>query len=208
MGYQRKDAHYRRAKSEGLRARSAYKLAELDDRFHLLRRGDRVVDLGAWPGGWLQVALERIGPTGRLIGVDVVPIDPLRAPNVTLVTGDIREAAVLDDLRTRLGGHADVVLSDVAPKLTGVRAVDEARTAELVSAVIGSLATLLRPGGRALVKLFMDATYPETVARMRGLFDRVRSTRPNASRRGSAEIYVAGEGFGGTPATRGPVDKL
>ena len=203
MVYQRKDAHYRKAKSEGLRARSAYKLAELDDRFRLLRRGDRVVDLGAWPGGWLQVALERIGPSGRLIGVDVVPIDPLPAPNVTLVTGDVRDSAVLDDLRTRLGGRADVVLSDVAPKLTGVRAVDETRTAELVSAVIGSLARLLRPGGRALVKLFMDPTYPQTVARMRGLFDRVRSTRPEASRRGSAEIYLAGEGFGGNPATPG-----
>src|SRR5690349_3881144 len=131
MTYRRKDAYYRRARAAGYRARSAYKLAELDARFRLLHRGDAVVDLGAWPGGWLQVALERVGPEGRLVGVDVVPIDPLGAPNVQLLTADVREATSGAAILSALGRPADVVLSDLAPKLTGIRDADDARSAEL-----------------------------------------------------------------------------
>src|SRR5438477_13171047 len=127
MTYRRKDVHYRRARAAGYRARSAYKLLELDARFRLLHAGDRVVDLGAWPGAWLQVAHERVGLGGRVVGVDVVRVDPFPAANVALVTGDVREAATLDEVRARLDGTpADVVLSDLAPKLSGVRATDEA----------------------------------------------------------------------------------
>ena len=205
MTYQRKDAHYRRAKAHGYRARSAYKLAELDDRHRLLRKGDRVVDLGAWPGGWLQVALDRVGPGGRLVGVDLARIDPLPARNVDLVVGDVGDASVLGRVTEALGGPADVVLSDLAPKLTGVRDVDDARCAEAIAAVIGVLPALLRPGGRALVKLFMDAQYRDHVARLRALFEEVVATRPDSSRRGSAEIYVVGRGFRRAAA---PVDKL
>src|SRR5690349_12240193 len=125
MTYRRKDTHYRRARAAGYRARSSYKLLELDARFRLLHAGDRVVDLGAWPGAWLQVARECVGPGGRLVGVDVVPVDPLPAANVALVTGDVREPATLCEVLARLDGTAaDVVLSDLAPKLTGVRATD------------------------------------------------------------------------------------
>jgi 23S rRNA (uridine2552-2'-O)-methyltransferase len=205
VSYQRKDAHYRRAKAQGFRARSAYKLAELADRHQLLRKGDHVVDLGAWPGGWLQVALERVGPSGRLVGVDLVPIEPLPAGNVACLVGDVRDPRVRDRILDRLGGAADVVLSDVAPKLTGVRDVDEARCAEAFTATMSALPALLRPGGRALVKLFMDAEYREHTARLRTLFDEVTSTRPEASRRGSAELYAIGRGF---RADGAPVDKL
>ena len=205
MTYQRKDAHYRRAKAQGFRARSAYKLAELDDRYRLLRRGDRVVDLGAWPGGWLQVALERVGPSGRLVGIDLVPIEPLPARNVTLMVGDVRDADVRDRINDLVGGLADVVLSDVAPKLTGVRDVDDARCAEVFGAVLSALPALLRPGGGALVKVFMDAAYRENLARLRARFDEVMSTRPEASRRGSAELYAIARGFRGATL---PVDKL
>jgi 23S rRNA (uridine2552-2'-O)-methyltransferase len=197
--YQRKDAHYRRAKAQGFRARSAYKLAELDDRYRLLRKGDRVVDLGAWPGGWLQVALERVGPGGRLVGVDLVPIEPIPAHNVELVAGDIGDPIVGERIRALLGGLADVVLSDVAPKLTGIRDVDDARCAEALAAVTSALPALLRPGGRALVKIFMDPAYRENVARLRASFEEVTTTRPDASRRGSAELYVIARGFRGTP---------
>jgi 23S rRNA (uridine2552-2'-O)-methyltransferase len=205
VSYQRKDAHYRRAKAQGFRARSAYKLAELADRHQLLRKGDHVVDLGAWPGGWLQVALERVGPSGRLVGVDLMPIEPLPASNVVCLVGDVRDPGVRDRILDRLGGAADVVLSDVAPKLTGVRDVDEARCAEAFAATMSALPALLRPGGRALVKLFMDAEYREHTARLRTLFDEVTSTRPEASRRGSAELYAIGRGFSAHGA---PVDKL
>jgi 23S rRNA (uridine2552-2'-O)-methyltransferase len=197
--YQRKDAHYRRAKAEGFRARSAYKLAELDDRHRLLRTGDRVVDLGAWPGGWCQVAAERVGPTGRVVGVDVVPVEPLPAGNLHLMVGDVRDPAVAGAITALLGGLADVVLSDVAPKLTGVRDVDEARCAEIVDAVIASLPRLLKPGGRAVVKVFMDAGYRGHRARLEGCFGELKATRPESSRRGSAELYLIGRGFEGPP---------
>jgi 23S rRNA (uridine2552-2'-O)-methyltransferase len=197
VSYERKDPHYRRAKAEGFRARSAYKLAELDDRYRLLRKGDRVVDLGAWPGGWLQVALERVGPGGRVVGVDLARIEPLPARNVELLTGDVADPAIAAEIRVRLRGPADVVLSDVAPKLTGVRDVDEARCAAVVAGVVDALPLLIRPGGRALVKIFMDATYRDTVARLRTLFETLATTRPEASRKGSAELYAVGTGYRG-----------
>jgi 23S rRNA (uridine2552-2'-O)-methyltransferase len=197
MTYRRKDAYYRRARAAGYRARSAYKLAELDDRFHLLRPGDAVVDLGAWPGGWLQVALERVGPGGRVVGVDVTGIDPLSAPNVRLVVGDVREAATLERAVAALGRPANVVLSDLAPKLTGVRDTDEARCAALVDGVLGGLPILLRPGGALLMKVFMSAEYERTMAALRDTFAAVRTTRPEATRQRSSELYAVGTGYRG-----------
>lgn len=192
MTYRRKDTYYRRARAEGYRARSAYKLAELDRRYRLLRRGDRVVDLGAWPGGWLQVALEQVGREGRVVGVDVAAIEPLPAPNVVLVTGDIRDPATQHAVRDRLGSPADVVLSDLAAKLTGIRATDEARAVELVSATLDALPVLLRRGGRLLMKVFAGPAQQEAAPRVRAGFADMRTTRPEASRRGSAELYVIG----------------
>src|SRR5262245_50108444 len=119
MTYERKDAQYRRARAAGYRARSAYKLAELDARSRRLRPGHAVAGLGAWPGGLLQVALERVGPSGMVVGADLVAVAPLPAPNVRLVTGDVHEPATVDAIRASLGRPADVVLSDLAPKLTG-----------------------------------------------------------------------------------------
>jgi len=200
MTYRRKDIHYRRARAAGYRARSAYKLLELDARFRLLHAGDRVVDLGAWPGAWLQVARERVGPGGRVVGVDVVPVDPLPAANVEVVTGDVREPGTLREILARLGGTAaDVVLSDLAPKLTGVRATDEARAAELLDAALTASPSLLRPGGRLLMKLFMNTGYATTLARLQTMFADVRTTRPTATRQGSAELYAVGLGRRANP---------
>jgi 23S rRNA (uridine2552-2'-O)-methyltransferase len=193
--YRRKDAYHRRAKSAGYRARSAYKLIELDERFRLLRAGDHVVDLGAWPGGWLQVALERIGTSGRLVALDVVPIAPLGAPNVFTITGDVRDPGTIAAVRGRLGRLADAVLSDVAPKLSGIRATDEARRAELADAVLSALPALLRSGGSLLIKVFMDPGYEALIERLGRTFASVRTTRPEASRRGSAELYVLALGY-------------
>src|SRR6267142_2460068 len=116
MTYRRKDAHYRRARAAGYRARSAYKLIELDERFRILQPGDYAIDLGAWPGGWLQVIVDRIGAEGRVVGVDTVPITPLPAPNVHLLTGDVRVPATATAVLEALGRPADVVVSDLAPK--------------------------------------------------------------------------------------------
>jgi len=192
--FRRKDVHYRRARAAGYRARSAYKLAELDARFHLLRSGDRVVDLGAWPGGWLQVALERVGTRGFVVGIDQVRIDPLPAPNVRVVTGDVRTPTTDDQLSAELGGPADVVLSDLSPKLTGVRETDEARWEELVDATLALLPSVLRPGGRLLMKIFMGSAYEKVLSRLKQAFGEVRVTRPEATRHGSSELYVVGLG--------------
>ena len=194
MTYRRKDVHYRRARAAGYRARSAYKLAELDDRFRLLHAGDRVLDLGAWPGGWLQVAVERVGPRGIVVGVDRVPIDPLPAPNVHVVTADVRDPGTVDQLRTRLGGPADVVLSDLAPKLTGVRDADEAREAQLIDAVLTMLPPVLRADGSLLMKIFMSTGHDMLRARLRERFTETRVTRTAATRAGSAELYAVGLG--------------
>jgi len=194
MTYRRKDTYHRRARAAGYRARSAYKLAELADRFRLLRRGDHVIDLGAWPGGWLQIAVERIGDEGRAVGVDVVPLEPLPAGNVALIAGDVRDPAVIQAARERLGRTADVVLSDLAPKLTGVAATDEARRSELAASVLAALPHLLRPGGRLLMKVFMGPDHPALMAQLREAFDDVKTTRPEATRPGSAELYALGFG--------------
>jgi 23S rRNA (uridine2552-2'-O)-methyltransferase len=202
VSYDRKDASYRRAKAAGYRARSAYKLIQLDDRFRLLRRGDVVVDLGAWPGAWLQVAAERVGPRGRVVGIDLVAVAPLASPRVACLVGDVRDAAAIGALREELGAPASVVLCDLAPKLSGVRATDDARASELVAAALDASAILLRPGGRMLVKLFMSADYAAHVARLRVLFTDVRTTRPEASRRGTSELYAVCLGY------KPPVDKV
>ena len=199
MTYRPKDSYHRRARAAGYRARSAYKLIELADRFRLLRRGDHVVDLGAWPGGWLQVAVERIGADGRAVGVDVVPIDPLPAANVDSMSGDVRDPAAVRAVRERLGRAADVVLSDLAPKLTGVAATDEARQSELGTAVLAALPDLLRPHGGLVMKVFMGPNQPALLARLQTLFDEVRTTRAEATRRGSAELYAVCTGYRGQP---------
>ncbi len=195
MTYQRKDAHYRRARAEGYRARSVYKLAELDRRYRILRRGDAVVDLGAWPGGWLQLALEQIGTEGRVVGVDIAAIEKLPAPNVDLVRADVRDAGTSQIILERLGRRADVVLSDLAPKLTGIRATDEARSEELNETTLVLLPRLLAPAGRLVMKSFMSAGFEATLRGARALFAEVRTTRPDATRRGSSELYVVGLGF-------------
>jgi len=191
----RKDARYHRAKAEGFRARSAYKLAELDDSHHVLRRGDLVVDLGAWPGGWLQVASTRIGPGGRLVGVDLAEIPSISAPNVSLLVGDVREPSTIVALRDALGGPARVVLSDLAPKLTGIRDRDDARCFELLTAVIDSLPTLLAAGGALLTKVFMTPDYRSLIERLRRDFEEVKTTRPDSTRKGSAELYAVCRGY-------------
>ena len=195
MAYERKDVHYRRAKAAGYRARSAYKLVELDDRHRLLRPGDLIIDLGAWPGAWLQVAAERVTPRGRVVGVDLVAIAPLGMPHVLSVVGDVRDPSTICALADRLGDRATVILSDLSPKLTGVRDTDDARSAELGAATMEVTRQLLRPGGRLVTKTFMNADFPALIGRLRGDFEQVRTTKPVATRRGSSELYVIASGY-------------
>jgi 23S rRNA (uridine2552-2'-O)-methyltransferase len=189
MAYQRKDAFYARAKHAGYRSRAAYKLLELAQRYRLIGRSDHVVDLGAWPGGWLQVAAQLVGPQGVVVGVDLRAIDRLGDP-VTLITGDARDAAVQEQIRTRCGGRVHVVLSDMSPALSGVRDRDIAQATELAEAALAIAAHLLAPGGRLLLKLFTAPESDAVVAAARRIFKTVKLTRPEATRKGSTEMYL------------------
>jgi 23S rRNA (uridine2552-2'-O)-methyltransferase len=161
-----------------------------------LRRGARVADLGCWPGGWLQVAAEAVGPEGRVVGVDLAALDaPLDFANVFALSGDFSEAPVLAALLAALGGPADVVLSDAAPKLTGVRATDRAREEALLLAVEAALPKLLAPGGALLVKLLDCPEAAGFAKRIRARFDSARELRPEASRKGSSERYLLARGY-------------
>ncbi len=188
------DPYVRRARAHGYRARAAYKLIEIAKRDRLARPGDYVVDLGAAPGSWSQALIERVGRTGRVIAVDLLEIIPI--PGVTTIRGDFREEAVLKRLEDALGGKKlDLVVSDMAPNLSGVRATDQARSIDLCELALEFARVRLKPNGAFLVKVFQGAGYPEFLAAMRGVFIDVSSRKPGASRGDSSEMYVLGEGL-------------
>ncbi len=191
----RRDPYYRRAKREGYRSRAAYKLAELDDRERLIRPGARVLDLGCAPGGWMQVALERVGERGRVVGIDLAPVAPLADPRAVVVRGDLRDEATVDAAAAALCGPADVVLSDLAPKLSGVRDTDIARSLELLAAAFAVARRLLRPGGGFVAKVFESPDTESAIRSLRPAFAALRLASPEATRRSSSELYLVGKGF-------------
>jgi 23S rRNA (uridine2552-2'-O)-methyltransferase len=194
--YQRKDSFHQRAKREGYRSRAAYKLLEIQRRTRVLRRGQRVIDLGCWPGGWMQVAAREVGPTGRVVGVDLAAIEPpIEFANAVALTGDLAEASVRTAILAASGGPADVLLSDAAPKLTGVRATDRAHEETLLAAIEAALCELLRPGGALVLKLMEGPEAQAAEHRLRARFAGARSLRPDASRKGTTERYWIGTGF-------------
>lgn len=195
MAYERKDTFYKKAKQEGYRARSAYKLIELNKEFCFLKPGDRVVDLGSWPGGWVQVAASIVGGTGSVVGIDLVALEPVSLTQVTLFQGDATDPVQQEKILTALGGPADVVLSDMAPKLSGIRERDDARAMELCHAALACAQAFLRPGGALLAKVFMGEEYRAFLAHLRAIFTLIKIARPEATRRGSAETYVLASGL-------------
>lgn len=188
--YERKDSFHRRAKREGFRSRAAYKLAEIDERHRLLRRGARVVDLGSWPGGWLQVAAEAVGPQGRVVGVDLTALEPLGEPQVVVIQADLAAPDLASRVLAALGGPADTLLCDAAPKLTGIRDTDRAREEELLLAVEALVPKLLRAGGDLLVKVLESPEARAVEQRLGRRFEKAKSLRPSASRQGSSERYL------------------
>jgi len=146
----------------------------------------------------MQVAAERVGSSGRVIGLDLARLEPFGSTRIVALTGDVRDPAVVEELRGRLEVLASVVLCDLAPKLTGVRDTDEARGAELAGAAIGALPQLLRPGGRLLIKLFMNSELSGIVEQLEARFEQVKTTRPEATRRGSSELYAVAAGYRGS----------
>lgn len=181
------DPYVRKAKEQGYRSRAAFKLLELDEKERLLRPGMTVVDLGAAPGGWSQVAAAKVKPGGRVIAVDLLPIAPISG--VTVIQGDFREKVLLE------AGKADVVLSDVSPNLSGIGNVDQARALELSEAAIDFCFRALKPEGAFLVKAFQGEAFNELLAHLKRKFRKVRVVKPSASRGESAETYVVARGL-------------
>ena len=201
MSYNPRDRYFQKAKQEGYRSRAAYKLLELQQRYRLLRPGDKVVDLGAAPGGWLQVAATLVGQTGKVIGIDVQQIEPFRENQIFLIHGDASSAEAQQAICQAISGLADVVLSDMAPKLSGIRETDMARAAELQRRALEIATAILRPGGTLVIKGFMSNEVGEMTNALRRVFDKVQRTKPDATRQGSSEFYFIATSFRGNPQT-------
>ena len=199
MSYNPQDRYFKKAKQQGYRSRAAYKLLELQQRYRILKAGDGVIDLGAAPGGWLQVAAKAVGPHGTVIGVDIQSIPPLPERNVILLNGDIRTEEVQQRIRELIGGPADCVLSDLAPKLSGIRDADMARCLELNRTALRVAQRLLRPSGALLVKSFISDDLQLFTAELKQHFSAVQRSKPEATRQGSSEFYYFAKGFT-TPA--------
>lgn len=195
MAYKPQDRFFKKAKQEGYRSRAAYKLIELQQRFHLINAGDKVVDLGAAPGGWLQVAAKLVGANGKVIGVDLQPIQPFHERNIVLLQGDVLTGETQTRIKELIGGLAHCVLSDMAPKLSGIRDADMARCQELNLLALQVAKELLRPGGVLLVKSFVSEDLQNYSAELKNYFATVQRTKPEASRQGSSEFYFYAKGY-------------
>ena len=186
------DVYVQRAKAEGYRSRAAYKLIEVAARDKLLKQGMVVVDLGAAPGGWSQVAAAKAGAGGRVIALDLLPMEALR--NVTFLQGDFREDAVVQALERELAGRPiDLVLSDMSPNISGIALSDQARAMHLAELALEFAAKHLKPGGSLLVKVFQGSGFQEFLREMRSRFTHVVTRKPEASRGRSNELYLLGK---------------
>lgn len=191
-----RDEYVKRAQREGYRSRAAYKLQELQEKDRPIHTGMRVVDLGAAPGGWSQLARGVVGDRGAVVALDLLPMDPL--PGVEFILGDFREDAVLSALREALDGRfADLVLSDMAPNVTGVAAVDQPRSIYLCELALAFCREALKPGGGMVVKVFQGEGFEAYIEEVRVSFERVVSRKPHASRSKSREVYLVTRGFRG-----------
>ena len=192
------DPYVARAKREGYRSRAAFKLLEIDEKHHILKPGQRVVDLGAAPGGWSQIAARKVGSTegkGKVVGIDLLPIDPM--PGVEFVQLDFLDESAPDLLIEMIGGRADVVMSDMAANTTGHKKTDHLRIVGLAEAAIHFAREILAPGGSFIAKVFQGGTENQLLADLKRDFATVRHVKPAASRADSSELYVLATGFRG-----------
>ncbi len=203
----RKDHYYNKSKQEGYRSRSAYKLKQLDDEYSVLNQGNTVVDLGAAPGGWMQVAAQAVGPQGRVVGVDfqrIKALDDVETP-VETVKGDMTDDETKEQVREVVGGHVDVVVSDMAPNMTGEYNLDHARSVHLARQALETAKDLLGEGGNFVVKVFEGPDMKEFREDVARDFAFSTTTSPKASRDSSSELYVVAKNFLTGPVREGDV---
>jgi 23S rRNA (uridine2552-2'-O)-methyltransferase len=198
LARQLNDPYVARAKREGYRSRAAYKLIEIDEKYPILKRGQRVIDLGAAPGGWSQVAAAKVGVArgeGRVVGIDLLPIEPL--PGIDFIELDFLAPEAPERLMALLGGPADVVLSDMAANATGHKKTDHLKIMGLAETAVDFARQVLAPGGAFLAKVLQGGTESTLLADLKRDFREVRHVKPAASRADSAELYVLAKGFRG-----------
>ena len=191
LNRQLNDPYVAAAKAQGWRSRAAFKLIELDEKFGLIRRGARVLDLGAAPGGWSQVAMRR--GAGMVVGLDLLPVDPVAG--TLQMQGDFQDPAMPEQLRARLGGPADLVLSDMAPNTSGHAPTDHTRILVLAELAEAFAEAVLAPGGGFVAKVLQGGSEKQLLERMKRHFTSVKHAKPNASRKESRELYVVAQGF-------------
>jgi 23S rRNA (uridine2552-2'-O)-methyltransferase len=201
MARNQKDHYYRMAKAEGYRARSAYKLLQMNEKFRIIKKGDSVVDLGAAPGGWLQVAKEISG--GTVVGVDLEPIAHI--PGVVTIRADITADETVQLVKDALGGDPDVVLCDAAPNLSGAWDVDHSRSIDLATSALIMAKKLLKPKGNFVVKVFQGDMFLDYLAAVKREFSSVQAHSPQASRKESAETYIVAKKLLNTPVRTGEI---
>jgi 23S rRNA (uridine2552-2'-O)-methyltransferase len=193
----KRDYYRRRAKEEGYRSRAAFKLKEMNNKYHIMGRGSKVVDIGCAPGGWLQVSSELVGTAGQVIGVDLQPVHSV-GKNTTIFQGDITSPEVTQKiLRELRGDKAGAVLADLSPKLSGIWDMDHYKQIDLCNIVLDVLPSILKEGGACVMKAFHGDELQGLIGRLKKSFNRVEISKPNASRKESSEVYLVGLGFSG-----------
>ena len=190
----KKDPYYKKAKQEEYRSRASYKLKQLDKKFNIIKEGNSVVDLGAAPGGWSQVALEKVGEEGIVVGVDLNRFKRFPEENYYGIRGDFTEKEVQDKIITLLGRKAKVVLSDASPSLCGIKNIDQLRSIDLTNVVIEIAENILEKKGNLVIKVFQGPEYKNMLDSLKSKFRQVKTTKPPSSRKKSSEMYVVGLG--------------
>lgn len=195
LNERRQDFYYRKAKQLNYRSRASFKLHQINEKFGIFKAGMSVVDLGAAPGGWLQIAKERVGPPGKVVGVDLQHIAPIEG--VSTIKGDITKPETVSELISLLDGRADVVISDMSPNISGNYSIDHARSVDLCTHALEFARRTLKPGGSLVMKIFEGDMINQFLAEVRKSFSSVKLHSPKASRSQSSEIYIVAKGFKG-----------
>jgi 23S rRNA (uridine2552-2'-O)-methyltransferase len=192
----KRDPYYRKAKSAGYRSRAAYKIKQIDSRLHLFRKGTRVLDLGASPGGWSQYVSEKVGSGGKVVAVDLISMDPIQ--DVVFIRGDINDPSLIERIREE-SSEFDVIMSDISPSLSGNRTLDRGRSLAFAWEVLKMSRSLLRKGGSVVVKMFQGDEIDELKEEYGGFFRTVENHKPKSSLKRSIELYLVFRGYEGRP---------
>ncbi|MGZ7118123.1 MAG: RlmE family RNA methyltransferase [Methanobacterium sp.] len=185
-----KEHYYKMAKKEKYRSRASYKLLQLNKRYKIIRNSDYIIDLGAAPGGWSQVALDIVGKEGKVIAVDIQRIKPFDEDNFAQITGDFTESGIIDKIEDEIGRDADVILSDAAPKLTGIKDIDQLKSIDIVENALKIADSILKIGGSMIIKVFQGEGFEDYLKKVKRKFKIVKTTKPPSSKKGSIEMYI------------------